>query len=178
MRLDYLLYLLAAVFFIITAVSLVFLMDQMQKSLWVVTTVVLGLASIGLGYYQRPKAKIESVQPVQLTPQSEFAEAGNVNVKEANVAENAQRPAEPVPMEMAAPIPAPDLQKVEKSIPFESDLTLVKGIGERRAAQLKELGINSLDELAKVSADDLAKDLGISPKITRKWVASAKESHK
>jgi predicted flap endonuclease-1-like 5' DNA nuclease len=70
------------------------------------------------------------------------------------------------------------LQTVEKSVQFDSDLTLVKEIGERRAAQLKELGINSLDELAKVSADDLAKDLGISPKITRKWVAGAKESQK
>ena len=45
-------------------------------------------------------------------------------------------------------------------------------------AQLKELGINSLDELAKVSADNFVKDLRISPKITRKWIASAKEPHK
>jgi predicted flap endonuclease-1-like 5' DNA nuclease len=81
-------------------------------------------------------------------------------------------------MEISALTPAPNLQTAEKSIPFESDLTLVKGIGERRAAQLKELGINSLDELAKVSADDLTKNLGISPKITRKWIANAKESHK
>jgi predicted flap endonuclease-1-like 5' DNA nuclease len=70
------------------------------------------------------------------------------------------------------------LQTVEKSVQFDSDLTLVKEIGERRAAQLKELGINSLDELAKVSADDLTKDRGISPKITKKWIPSAKESHK
>jgi predicted flap endonuclease-1-like 5' DNA nuclease len=178
MRIDYLLYLFAAVFFITTAVSLVFLMDQMQRNLWVVTTVVLGLALIGLGYHQRRKATMEPVQSVQPIPQSEFAEAGNVNVKEANVEEKAQKPADPVPTEMATQSHSPNPQTIEKSVTFESDLTLVKGIGERRAAQLKELGINNLHELGKVSADDLAKDLGISPKITRKWVESAKESHK
>ena len=54
-------------------------------------------------------------------------------------------------------------------------LTRVKGIGEKRVAQLKALGINSLDELAKASADEIAKNLQISPKITRKWVAAAEE---
>jgi predicted flap endonuclease-1-like 5' DNA nuclease len=82
-------------------------------------------------------------------------------------------------MEITAPTPAaPNRQTVEKSIPFKSDLTLMKGIDERRAVKLKELGINSLDELAWFSADDLTKDRGISPKITKKWIPSAKESHK
>ena len=53
---------------------------------------------------------------------------------------------------------------------------MMKGIDERRAVKLKELGY-SLGELAKVSADDLTKDRGISPKITKKWIPSAKESH-
>ena len=135
-RIDYLLYLLAAVFFLGTAVSLVLSMGQMQKSMWVVTTVVLGLASIGLGYYQRPKAKKEIVQTVQPSPQSSKL-AGIVNVKTPNIAEKAQRPDEPVPTEISASIPAPNLQTAEKSIKFGSDLTLVKEIGERRAAQLK-----------------------------------------
>jgi predicted flap endonuclease-1-like 5' DNA nuclease len=51
----------------------------------------------------------------------------------------------------------------------------VKGIGEKRAAQLEALGINSLSQLASVSAEDLARDLKISPKITAKWVTSAKD---
>ena len=175
MRSDYLLYLLAAVFFIITAVSLALVVDQAEKSLWVVTTVVLGLFSIGLGYYQRPKAKTEPSQP---------AEPGDAHVKEAYIAENVERPSEPVPMpqssspvpmQVVAPIPVATPPPIETPAPLESELMLVKGIGEKRAAQLKALGINNLDDLAKVSPEDLAKNLLISPKITRKWVESAKE---
>jgi hypothetical protein len=40
------------------------------------------------------------------------------------------------------------------------------------------IGINSIDDLARVSAEDLAKDLLISPKITSKWVVGAKELQK
>ena len=178
MRIDYFLYLACHCLLHYNRCFTYLLMDKMKKSLWVVTTVILVLASIGLGYYQRPKTKIEIVQPVQPTPQSKLAEVGNVNVKEANVAEKAQRAGESVPMEIPAPTRAPNPQNLRESIPCERNLMLVKGIGERRAAQLKELGINSLDELAKVSADNFAKDLRISPKITRKWIASAKEPHK
>jgi predicted flap endonuclease-1-like 5' DNA nuclease len=55
------------------------------------------------------------------------------------------------------------------------ELTQVKGIGEKRAAQLKALGINSVEDLAKASATAIARRLQISPKITKKWIASAKE---
>jgi len=184
MRSDYLLYLLAAVFFIITAVSLALVVDQAEKSLWVVTTVVLGLFSIGLGYYQRPKAKTEASQPAQPVPQMQPAEPGDAHVKEAYIAENVERPSEPVPMpqspspvpmQVVATIPVATPPPIETPAPLESELMLVKGIGEKRAAQLKALGINNLDDLAKVSPDDVAKNLLISPKITRKWVESAKE---
>ena len=55
------------------------------------------------------------------------------------------------------------------------ELTQVKGIGEKRAAQLKALGINSVDDLSKASAKTIAKELKISPKIVDKWIDSAKE---
>lgn len=55
------------------------------------------------------------------------------------------------------------------------ELTQVKGIGEKRATQLKALGINSVEDLAKASAKTIAKKLQISPKITKKWIASAKK---
>ena len=55
MRSDYLLYALAVVFFIITAASLALVIDQTEKSLWVVSTVVVGLFSASLGYIFRPK---------------------------------------------------------------------------------------------------------------------------
>ena len=55
------------------------------------------------------------------------------------------------------------------------DLTQVKGIGEKRATQLKALGINNVDELSKASAKTLAKKLKISPKTVDNWIANAKE---
>src|SRR4030042_1962036 len=55
------------------------------------------------------------------------------------------------------------------------ELTQVKGIGEKRAMQLKALGINSVDELANASAKNIAEKLKVSPKIVDKWINSAKE---
>ena len=183
MRSDYLLYLLAAVFFIITAVSLALIVDQTEKNLWVVTTVVLGLFSIGLGYYQRPKVKPAT------TPISEMqtAEPSDAHVREAHIAESVETHIEPtatpistspVPMQEAAPIPVLAPPAAEVPAPMESGLMAIKGIGAKRALQLKELGINSVDDLASASAEDLAKNLMISPKITRMWIGSAKKIKK
>jgi predicted flap endonuclease-1-like 5' DNA nuclease len=161
MRLDYTLYVLAAVFFLITAVSFVMLTEQPNRNLWVVTTVVLGLLSIGLGYYQRPKAGAEA-QPAAPPPQETTVEAP----KEAKVEAAIQ--AMPV-----APAPEPAITPPSAAPTIE--LTQVKGIGEKRAAQLKAIGINSVDELAKASAEDIATKLKISPKFVKKWIAGAKE---
>jgi hypothetical protein len=49
MRLDYALYAVAVILFILTGVG-----AYMAESLWVVTTAVLGLVFIGIGYWQRP----------------------------------------------------------------------------------------------------------------------------
>ncbi|HLE74446.1 MAG TPA: helix-hairpin-helix domain-containing protein [Candidatus Bathyarchaeia archaeon] len=158
MRLDYMLYGLAAVFFLITAVSFVMLTEQPnERNLWVVGTVVLGLLSIGLGYYQRQKARVEARQPAAPTPQVTTVEAPKEEKVEAAIQ---AAPVAPAPPPSAAPT---------------IELTQVKGIGEKRAAQLKALGINSVDELAATSAEDIAMKLKISPKIVEKWVAGAKE---
>lgn len=53
MRLDYVLYVVAIIFFIATLTVLAYPQDSQQ--LWIVTTTVLGLLFIGLGYTQRPK---------------------------------------------------------------------------------------------------------------------------
>ena len=58
------------------------------------------------------------------------------------------------------------------------DLTQVKGVGEKRATQLKAVGINSVDDLTNASAKAIAKKLKISPKIASKWIESAKELKK
>jgi predicted flap endonuclease-1-like 5' DNA nuclease len=183
MRSDYLLYVLAVVFFMITAVSLALVADQTDKSLWVLATVVLGLFSAGLGYYYRPKAKTAAAP----TPEVQTAQPSDAHLREAHLAEGVEKHAEPtttpvsaspLPMQVVAPIPVMTTPPVEVPAPLQSELMAIKGIGEKRVVQLKTVGINSIDDLAKISAEDLAKDLMISPKITRKWVESAKELQK
>jgi len=182
MRSDYLLYTLAAVFFIITAASLALVADQVQKSLWAVTTVVLGLFSAGLGYYQRSKSTTKA-QPAPATIPVTI-EPSDAHIKEAHMAESVEVHAEPTvvplsptptPTQVIVPIPMMTPSPVEAPAPLKSELTAIRGISEKRAAQLKTLGINNVDDLAKVSAEDLAKDLSVSPKITRMWIGSAKK---
>jgi predicted flap endonuclease-1-like 5' DNA nuclease len=165
MRLDFSLYVLGALLLIITVVPLVITIEGVgpeARNLWMVATVVLGFLSIGLGYSQRPKTKAQacesaeplSVEPVSDTPIStEVEKSKEVTVEEAAIDE---------------PMTSTDLVTVD-------DLTQVKGIGEKRAAQLKALGINSFTELANASAKNLAKKMKISSKTTKKWINSAKE---
>jgi predicted flap endonuclease-1-like 5' DNA nuclease len=166
MRLDYTLYILAALFFIITAVALVVQLEQTEKSLWVVTTVVLGLLSIGLGYYQRPKTEAQACQPAVPIPQTTMPETQPATTMEAPKEEKAE-----APMEKAAIQEAPT---VTTSATATMELTQVKGIGEKRATQLKALGINSVDELANASAETIAEKLKVSQKIVDKWIVAAK----
>ena len=145
MRLDYTLYVLAALLFLITIVSLVTpLIAETERNLWVVTTVVLGLLSIGLGYSQRPKTEAQACQTAVISPE--------VTVPQTQPAATMETPAMTEALE----------------------LTQVKGIGEKRATQLKVIEINSVNDLAKASAEDIAKKLRISSKITKKWIDSAK----
>lgn len=136
MRLDHILYVVAIILFIVTGIALV----QQIGELWIISTFVLGLFFIGLGYSQRPKAQAATTVQVE------------------------------------APPPTPIVQEtVEKPAPTMRDLTEVKGIGEKRAAQLKNIGINSVEDLAKASAEDLASKLKVSPKITSTWIENAKK---
>ena len=146
MRLDYTLYVLAALLFIITVVSLVTpLIAETERNLWVVTTFVLGLLSVGLGYSQRPKTEAQACQPAVQIPQA------------------------------IVPQTQPSTTMKTPAMTEALELTQLKGIGEKRATQLKAIGINSVDDLAKASAKTIAKKLQISPKITKKWIASAKK---
>ncbi len=58
MRLDYLLYALAVVLFILTGIVLAY--QSQMKELWTVATFVLGLLFLALGYTQRPKVMTAS----------------------------------------------------------------------------------------------------------------------
>lgn len=63
--------------------------------------------------------------------------------------------------------PSPAIESITK-------LTRVKGIGKKRAEQLKALGISTVADLSTASAEELAEQLQISPKITNRWVKSAR----
>ncbi|MCW4047778.1 MAG: helix-hairpin-helix domain-containing protein [Candidatus Bathyarchaeota archaeon] len=182
MRLDYALYVLAVVFFLVTIVSALVVMET-ERDLWVVSTVILGLFSMGLGYYVRPKTKTVAAQPAVTTPPPQQPVTGDVHEKEAYKVENSTATQTPILPQSPTSIPAPVIAPMPVLTPTPSEtvavpkleLTEVKGIGEKRAEQLKAIGISNVDELAKASAEDIAKKLKISPKIVDKWVASAKE---
>jgi predicted flap endonuclease-1-like 5' DNA nuclease len=170
MRLDYTLYVLAAVLLIITVVPFVApigVETTETRSVWVVASVVLGLLSIGLGYTQRPRTEAQACQPAAPIAQEAMPET-----QPATTMETAKEEKPEAPMEKTAMKEAP---AVSASAAAMVNLTQVKGIGEKRANQLKALGINSVDDLANASAPAIAKKLKISPKIVKKWIVSAKE---
>ncbi|HVP93269.1 MAG TPA: helix-hairpin-helix domain-containing protein [Acidobacteriota bacterium] len=168
MRSDYALYMVAIIFFVITGISAIVL-SEVEQSLWVVTTAVLGLLFAGLGYSQRPRPRgriVVETPPSTSTP--------------------VQAPSEPIPTATAPIEPKePVITEVKEEnievtteptpAPIVSGLTEVKGIGEKRKQQLNTLGINSINDLAMTSADELAQKLKISPKITGKWIENAKK---
>jgi len=178
MRLDYVSYAVAIVFFIVTLAAAVYSFEQQQ--VWVVTTFVIGLAFIGLGYTQRPRpatppATISVPPPLPSQPQPR---------QEQQQQQQAEQQVPEVTTTLSQPI-VTDVVKVEEAKPVVQPvpssvggLTDVKGIGEKRAAQLRALGITSVEDLAKASAKDLAAKLNISPKITDKWIQNAKEMEK
>jgi predicted flap endonuclease-1-like 5' DNA nuclease len=156
MRSDYALYAVAVILFALTITVVVLTMEM--RELWAVTTAVLGLLFLGLGYMQRPrpqemmlKTTIEPAAPISTPPPATLA-----------------TPATAVTVEERA-------ESIVETAPQVSELTKVKGIGEKRAGQLNALGIHSIGDLANASAKDLAGKLDISPKITSKWIEGAKQ---
>ncbi|MEM3565807.1 MAG: DUF4332 domain-containing protein [Candidatus Bathyarchaeia archaeon] len=155
MRSDYALYTVAIIFFVITGIVFAIEMDQTYKSLGIITTAVLGIFFIGLGYTQRPKVKMQTTV----------------------AAPSAAPPPPPTQPILPPPVPTPtaaEEKAVEIAAPAGTPLTKIKGIGEKRSEQLKALGINTVEELAKASTKELASKLKISPKITQRWIENAK----
>jgi len=150
MRSDYALYIVAIIFFIITVMSFALGLAEFERNVWVVTTAVLGLLFIGLGYTQRPKPQAITVEAPPRVPAPPTPSAVTEIAKEEKV------------------------ETIEVAPP-KLELTQVKGIKEKRAAQLKALGINNVEDLAKALSKDLAGKLKISPKITERWIENAKK---
>jgi len=163
MRLDYISYAIAVIFFVVTLTAVAYYSEQ---QLWIVTTAVVGLVFIGLGYTQRPKAPI--VTQTEVLSSAPPPPPAQPTITET-AKEEAKTVAQPQPLMVQPQPPMVQLKTMAR------ELIKVKGIKEKRAAQLKNLGINSLEDLTKASAEDLAAKLQISPKITEKWIANAKE---
>ena len=155
MRSDYTLYVVAVIFFVLTTVVLAYPVEP--RDVWVVTTAVLGLLFIGLGYSQRPKP-----QPVAATTTVEILTA---------TPPPAPPPVDSPVTEVVEPRPV----AVTETILPRLRLTKIRGIGQKRAGQLKALGINNLMDLANASQKDLAVKLNVSPKMTGRWIDSAKQ---
>ncbi|MEM3608765.1 MAG: helix-hairpin-helix domain-containing protein [Candidatus Bathyarchaeia archaeon] len=115
------------------------------REVWIISTAVAGLFFASLGYTQRPKTKATEVSQT-----TQAVPAAVVETEEKKV------------------------EIIAETAP-KMELTEVKGIGAKRAEQLKTMGISSVEELAKASAKDLAAKLKISPKITAKWIENAKK---
>jgi len=196
MRLDYVLYVLAVVFFAVTAVSFAVVSDETARNLYAISTVVVGLLFVGVGFLLRPKVKTAASAPPEpappsppappVKPQAAIVEAPVAIVSktetplmEKPVAETriAEAPAA-TKATPAAQVSAPATEVPAEEIAATAqatELTKIRGINEKRADQLKANGIKSVEDLANASAADLAAKLAVSEKIVKMWIGSAKK---
>ncbi|MGB8781032.1 MAG: hypothetical protein WCD81_10345 [Candidatus Bathyarchaeia archaeon] len=163
MRSDYALYAVAVICFIISGVSAaVYITTQ---PLWTVTPVVFGLVFIGLGYTQRPKQTVTTQMAVAPPPPL----AVSVPAPKVTEVVEEKKPEEAKPEPIVQAIPVAEVK------PPPIGLLEVKGIKEKRAQQLNAIGIKTVEDLSKASAEDLAAKLKIAPYFTGKWIENAKE---
>ena len=59
----------------------------------------------------------------------------------------------------------------------EIALTEIKGIGPKKAEELKAVGVNTVLDLAKSSAKDLSQKTGIPEKTISRWIVQANRIH-
>jgi predicted flap endonuclease-1-like 5' DNA nuclease len=169
MRSDYALYIVAVICFIISGVW-VAAYTTVQR-LWTVIPIVFGFVFIGLGYTQRPKQTITRQMAVAPPPPL-VVSAPTPKVTEV-VEEKKTEEAKPEPVVQATPIA--QAIPVAEVKPPSPGLLEVKGIKEKRAQQLNAIGIKTVEDLSKASAEDLAAKLKIAPYFTGKWIENAKE---
>lgn len=72
-----------------------------------------------------------------------------------------------------APKPALPAKSSPPIVKSRIELTKVKGIGPKKAEQLKGLGIDTVEDLANSSAKVLSSKIGVSQKIARRWIKEA-----
>ena len=199
MRLDYALYGLAIVLFIIAAITVVMVEEQQVQIIYATSTAVVGALCVAGGYFLRPKAQVasepattqtaaptqqavaaEQIQqttvPVVEAPKTETS-IMEVPLQEANVAVEASKVDSssievPIAVEPASSVGiAPKIGLMEAKSTFSQ----IRGISAKRAEELKANGISTVQDLANASAEELASKLNVSPKIVKMWIGSAKK---
>ncbi len=204
---DYALYGLAIVLFTLTAVTLVMIPDSEGRLLYATSTAVVGLLSVGAGYLLRPKPSVAAVAqtvipepptpqaPAELNPQnggpiveapttqiqaSEALKVETLAVQAPIIAETQVKPlqTEAPQVEAIAPTQKIETAPLAASAGKTSDFSPIRSISQKRAEQLKSVGINTMDDLAKASATDLAEKLNVSIKIVKMWIGTAKKLSK
>jgi predicted flap endonuclease-1-like 5' DNA nuclease len=119
---------------------------------------------------------------IQIVKKKEV-EQRDPHVREAYIAEGHERytptptpiSTTPIPNQPIAPIPIATPRSIEQlSIP-RNELITINGINEKTALQLEKLGINNIDDLAKASAEKLAKNLKVDLHAVQKWISTAKK---
>jgi len=161
MRSDYALYAVAIICLVITiAVAAYATMSAPSQNLWIIVPAVFALAFIGIGYTQRPREEA-TVHPIVTPPPPPPKQPTPLATRTTEVVQEAK----------AEPSPAPVVEVKTSSL----GLLDVKGIKDKRAQQLKAIGINTVEDLAKASPQELAAKLKIAPYFTGQWIESAKK---
>lgn len=188
MRSDYALYIVAVIFFLITAISFA-AFEGLERNLSVVATAVFGFLFAGLGFSLRPQPEARTTT---ISPPATVPEQPTVAAPTAPLAVQIEQPTTEIMEPQTTSVitgsaenttPAPAIEEtaseaVIEPLAWTSPLMEVRGIGAKRAKQLIALGITTIEGLSQASAKDLAENLKISPKITGKWITNAKELNK
>jgi len=66
-------------------------------------------------------------------------------------------------------------KRKDKAVKTMLDLTQVPGIGPKRAQQLKNVGVNSVEDLVKADPKEVSRNLQVTEKTVSKWIANAKQ---
>jgi predicted flap endonuclease-1-like 5' DNA nuclease len=127
--------------------------------------------------------------PIVEAPTTQLVEAPKAETPIAVEAPPKVQIAQPVEEPKVEPIPVPAMGEEKPVVPDEAaveaatpapaapkmEFAQIRGISEKRAEQLRAVGVNSLQDLANAAPDDLAAKLNVSPKIVKMWIGSAKK---
>jgi len=110
-------------------------------------------------------------------------EPSDSHVREAYLAEGKERhttqtptvvSTTSIPNQPIAPIAVPNLSPVGHSYQ-KNDLRIIEGVNGKIMLQLEKVGISNIQDLAKASAENIAKDLKVDLSTARKWISAAKK---